>query len=41
MQFNQLIDEIVRLIDAAIDALSSRPPELVPVPVRPPRRTPK
>lgn len=41
MLSSKLIDEIVRVIDALIDAVSPRPPKLVPVPVRPPRRTPR
>jgi len=40
MQFADLIDKIVRVLDAVVDAFSPRPPKLVPVPVRRPRRTP-
>jgi hypothetical protein len=36
----KLVDEIIRVIDALIDAVSPRPPKLVPVPVRRPGRTP-
>jgi hypothetical protein len=41
MLIASLIDEIIRVIDAVIDVVSPRQPQLIPVPVRRPRRTPR